>query len=177
MERRGLRVRRIRLHGDPIKQRVPRSRNLEYAHVIKSALRRIEIGIGPDLYQLRRADVIRVLAAHKINRVANRGKLSLGAKRTVTRRSQSPFFNDPFFNNFFGGNSGIGGRLRQQVESSLGSGVIITGDGLVATNAHVIKGADEIKIVLSDGREFDARSTVIDEPSDLALLRIITPND
>jgi len=104
--------------------------------------------------------------------------VNIYTKRTVTRRSHNLFFNDPFFNHFFGSNDrDRGGRLRQQVESSLGSGVIITKEGLIATNAHVIKGADEIKIVLSDGREFDARSTVIDEPSDLALLRIVTPQN
>ena len=62
--------------------------------------------------------------------------------------------------------------MRQQVENSLGSGVIVEGDGLVITNSHVIKGADEIKVVLNDGREFDADLALTDDASDLALLRL-----
>ncbi len=102
--------------------------------------------------------------------------VNIYTKRTVTRRV-SPFMNDPFFNQFFGrGNGGgaFGGMSKQQVENSLGSGVIVNENGLVVTNAHVIKNASEIKVILSDGREFDARLTLKDEASDLAVLRIDT---
>lgn len=97
--------------------------------------------------------------------------VNIYTKRTVSRRVASPFFNDPFFNRFFGQRD-FGQRMRKQVESSLGSGVIIDPKGVVITNAHVIKGADEITVVLNDGREFDARITITDEPSDLAVLRL-----
>jgi len=79
--------------------------------------------------------------------------------------------NDPFFGNMFGNNL-FGQRMRRQLESTLGSGLIVHSDGLVVTNAHVIKAAEEITVVLSDGREFDAELALTDEPSDLALLRI-----
>jgi Do/DeqQ family serine protease len=95
-------------------------------------------------------------------------------KRVVTRQ-YSPFMNDPFFNRFFG--QSFGGLSKQQVESSLGSGVIVEADGLAVTNAHVVKGASEISVVLKDGREYDASVSLVDEPSDLAVLRLDTDGD
>lgn len=96
--------------------------------------------------------------------------VNIYTSRTVTQRL-NPFANDPFFGQFFN-RPGFGGQMRQQVENSLGSGVIIEADGLIVTNSHVIKGADEIKVVLSDGREFAATLALQDEASDLALLRV-----
>jgi len=98
--------------------------------------------------------------------------VNIYTSRTVSRMV-SPFMNDPFFGQFFG-RQGFGGRMRDQVENSLGSGVIIDAGGLVVTNAHVIDGADEIKVVLGDGREFTATLALEDEASDLALLRLET---
>ena len=60
----------------------------------------------------------------------------------------------------------------ERVQNSLGSGVLVRPDGLIVTNAHVVKGADEIRVVLADRREFDARVVTQDERYDLALLRI-----
>ena len=98
--------------------------------------------------------------------------VNIYTKRVVTR-SVSPFGNDPFFEQFFGRGFGFGGGLnRQQVESSLGSGLIIDSKGVIITNAHVVKGAQEISVVLNDGREFDAKVSLSDEPSDLAVLRV-----
>lgn len=96
--------------------------------------------------------------------------VNIYTKRVVTR-SYSPFANDPFFSQFFG-SSMLGQHMRKQVENSLGSGVIVESAGLAITNAHVIKGAQEIKVVLQDGREFDAELALEDDASDLALLRI-----
>ena len=59
-----------------------------------------------------------------------------------------------------------------RVQNSLGSGVLVRSDGLIVTNAHVVKGADEIRVVLSDRREFEAKLLTQDERYDLALLRI-----
>jgi Do/DeqQ family serine protease len=81
--------------------------------------------------------------------------------------NQNPFLSDPFFRQFFGG-----GAPSKQVERSLGSGVIIDPAGLVVTNNHVIEGASEVKIALSDKREFDATIVLKDQRSDLAVLRI-----
>lgn len=97
--------------------------------------------------------------------------VNIYTRRTVSQRLRHPFFDDPFFGPMFRDDM-FGGRMRKQVESALGSGVILQPDGLVVTNAHVIRGADEITVGLSDGREFDARLVISDEHSDLALLRL-----
>ncbi len=86
-------------------------------------------------------------------------------------KQQSPFASDPFFQRFFGG------RSKKRDQNSLGSGVIVASDGLVITNHHVIKGADEVKIALSDGREFEAEIILKDEESDLAILKVIEDVD
>lgn len=87
----------------------------------------------------------------------------------------SPFLNDPFFQQFFGGGNVFGERFggtRKKVVNSLGSGVIVRADGLVITNHHVVKGADEITLILADKREFAASIVLVDPKTDLALLKI-----
>lgn len=83
-------------------------------------------------------------------------------------RQRTPFAGDPFFERFFGGR----GRT-QRDQNSLGSGVIVASDGVIITNHHVIKDADEVKIALSDGREYAATIVLKDEASDLAVLKTI----
>src|SRR4051812_11667477 len=60
----------------------------------------------------------------------------------------------------------------ERVQNSLGSGVLVRPDGLIVTNAHVVRGADEVRVVLADRREFEAKVVSQDERFDLALLRI-----
>jgi serine protease Do len=88
-------------------------------------------------------------------------------KRTIAQRAVNPFSRDPFFSQFFG-NGPFGGQMREQIENALGSGVIVEETGLIVTNAHVIREADEITVVLADGREFDARLSLKDDASDSA---------
>jgi Do/DeqQ family serine protease len=88
----------------------------------------------------------------------------------MIRQSVSPLFADPFFRQLFG--NPFGGTTRTRRESSLGSGVIINPSGLIVTNFHVIAQADEVKVALSDKREFPADIILRDERSDLAVLRI-----
>ncbi|UXM93941.1 DegQ family serine endoprotease [Bartonella sp. HY329] len=85
------------------------------------------------------------------------------------RRQATPFDGDPFFEQFFGG------RFQNQpprVQSSLGSGVIVDQSGLIVTNYHVIRGADDVKVALSDGREFESKVLLKDEATDIAVLKI-----
>ncbi len=72
--------------------------------------------------------------------------------------SRSPFDGDPFFERFFGRNNPFSSpsRPKRKMQSSLGSGVIVTQDGVILTNYHVIADADEVKVVLSDGSEYEA---------------------
>ena len=95
--------------------------------------------------------------------------------RKASRASdRDPFFSDPFFQFFF---EGLGRRQApKRQQNSLGSGVIIEGDGLIVTNHHVIEDADEIMVVLNDRREFQAEVVGADAAADLALLRIETPS-
>ena len=91
------------------------------------------------------------------------------AARVVENRN--PFMNDPLFRQFFGA------VPREQVLRSLGSGVIVDPAGLVVTNYHVIEGASEVKVALSDKREFDAEIMLKDEHSDLTILRLKGVNE
>jgi Do/DeqQ family serine protease len=93
------------------------------------------------------------------------------SKTLTTQDTQLGLFNDPFFRQFFG-NQGNFSRPRKQVENSLGSGVIVDSAGLIVTNNHVIRGGTDIRVVLADKREFEAKVILADERSDLAILKI-----
>jgi Do/DeqQ family serine protease len=84
-------------------------------------------------------------------------------------QSRNPLLDDPIFRRFFGVPGGGGAN---QLQRSLGSGVIIDATGLVVTNNHVIEGADEVKVSLADKREFEATLVLKDPRTDLAVLRI-----
>jgi serine protease Do len=85
----------------------------------------------------------------------------------------SPLLMDPFFKQFFGDESPFAnGGMREKMVNSLGSGVIISPRGLVITNNHVIAGSDEIRVLMSDRREFPAKVVLADSRSDLAVLQL-----
>jgi len=89
---------------------------------------------------------------------------------------QHPFFNDPLFRQFFGEAFGGLEKPREYKQSSLGSGVIVENNGYILTNNHVVKDADEIKIRLSDKREFKGKVIGTDPKTDLAIIRIEAHN-
>ena len=83
-------------------------------------------------------------------------------------QNHNPFLDDPIFRRFFG----LPGGQQEQMQRSLGSGVMVDPSGLVVTNVHVIDGADQVKVSLSDKREFEAEIMLKDTRSDLAVLRL-----
>ena len=98
----------------------------------------------------------------------------------VNRRQNSPYSNDPFFQYFFGDRDDMFGG-RQGMQSSLGSGVIISADGYILTNNHVVAGESgrislrqlpAITVGLGDKRELNATIVGVDPATDLALLKI-----
>ncbi|MDR2675792.1 MAG: DegQ family serine endoprotease [Opitutaceae bacterium] len=111
-------------------------------------------------------------------------------KVLVTERAKNvpvqdnPFFNDPRFREFFGPFGfgfggpggpfgGGGGRMQRQPEQTgLGSGVVVSADGYIVTNSHVVTGADVIKVSFNDGRELGAKLVGADPKSDLAVIKV-----
>lgn len=93
--------------------------------------------------------------------------------RKVVRRPYQPLLDDPFYQQFFRRSPA---PQRERIERSLGSGVIMSKDGYLLTNNHVIAGASEILVLLSDGRESLAAVIGSDPGTDLAVLRIELPD-
>ncbi len=84
----------------------------------------------------------------------------------IEEYSSSPFFDDPLWNMLFPD------QIHRRKVKSLGSGVVISADGYVVTNAHVVENAEEIVVTLIGGKEYKATLVGIDDPSDIALLKI-----
>ncbi|MGO9950816.1 MAG: DegQ family serine endoprotease [Dissulfurispiraceae bacterium] len=103
--------------------------------------------------------------------------VNISSTRTVkTQGMTNPFHNDPLFKRFFGDQFGGFGQPREFKQASLGSGVIVDKDGYILTNNHVVKDADEIKIKLSDKREFVGKVIGTDPKTDLAVVKIEAHN-
>jgi Do/DeqQ family serine protease len=95
--------------------------------------------------------------------------VTIRSARRVRAPRQFPFFDDELLRRFFGqGSEGRGG----QVQQGLGSGVVVSRDGYILTNHHVVDGAEDITIEFVDGKTHDAKLVGSDPPSDLAVLRI-----
>src|SRR3954463_9042398 len=130
------------------------------------ALVSVQAGIAQDRRVPASTTELRLSYAPVVQKVTP-SVVNVYAARVVENRN--PFMEDPFFRRFFGGG---GGAMPQQVQRSLGSGVIVDASGLIMTNNHVIEGASEVKIALADKREFEAEIVLKDSRTDLAVLRV-----
>jgi Do/DeqQ family serine protease len=114
--------------------------------------------------------------ADVVDRVAP-AVVTIHAARRVRASQQSPFLDDPLFRQFFGNPNGVTPRNNPStLEQALGSGVIVSADGHIITNHHVIDGAEQISVDLSDKRTFQAKVIGSDDASDLAILKIEATN-
>jgi serine protease DegS/serine protease DegQ len=94
----------------------------------------------------------------------------ISTSKAVRPRSPNPLWNDPIFRHFFGNPQ----EAPQRRSSGLGSGVIVSPEGYILTNNHVVESADEIEVALQDGRKFGAKIVGRDPDTDLAVLKIRT---
>ncbi len=93
--------------------------------------------------------------------------------KEVTDNQLPPFFNNPAFRQFFGDQFGNGrGTFRQPAQQGLGSGVIVSADGYILTNNHVVHDADKIEVTLHDGRVVPAKVIGTDPKADLAVIKV-----
>lgn len=107
--------------------------------------------------------------ASAVNRVGD-AVVRIDTERTIVKNYQHPFFDDPFFRNFFGQSlPEVPQKFRQQGQ---GSGFIVDPQGIILTNAHVVSGADKVTVKLTDGRTFAGQVKGFDEFSDLAVVKI-----
>ena len=104
-------------------------------------------------------------------------KVFTSTKAKFSAAPEFPGFDNPFFRRFFGDEFGGPGRqpqLRTPPQHGIGSGVIVTKDGYILTNNHVVDGADEVKVALQDGREFTAKVVGKDPKTDVAVVKVET---
>jgi serine protease Do len=125
-----------------------------HARVVPESRETVELSFAP---------VVRQTAPAVVN---------IYTRRVVREEGRSsPLFRDPFFRRFFSDDDADEGG-RERVQSALGSGVIVRPEGIIVTNAHVVRDSDEITVALADRREFEAQAILTDNRTDLAILRI-----
>jgi Do/DeqQ family serine protease len=151
-----------------IKRRTPRNgaRMMPIKHAI-AALCICLLPLGAKAQEVPETQAQIALSFAPLVQKAAPAVVNIYAKRVIEGR-ESPFAGDPFFEQF----AQSFGKPTQRVQNSLGSGVILSADGLVMSNYHVVGGATDIRVVLADRREFAATVIMADEESDLALLRV-----
>lgn len=160
----------------PLQQRL-----INLARIVSGglALAFVIVLIWPQLIVQRRAVVIHeagprartikgpVSYAYAVKEAAN-SVVNINTAKVIVSRP-NPFPTQPFFEPF---SEQRPPKARKRVETSLGSGVIISRSGFILTNYHVIKGADAIRVFLKDGRSAQARVVGVDPATDLAVLKI-----
>ena len=138
--------------------------------IVSVADKSTEVAVVPSQVTKPLNNQPRNFVAAAVNRVGD-AVVRIDVERTVTNNVQSPFFEDPFFRNFFGRDAfpQLPQEYRQQGQ---GSGFIIDKTGMLLTNAHVVNDADKVTVRLRDGRTFQGEVLGVDEPSDLAVVKI-----
>ena len=121
---------------------------------------------GPDIDMLDRLD----RAYEQIAKTVTPAVVNISTTATV-KVQQSPFSMDPFFRQFFGDIPGLG-IPRERQEHALGSGIIVSPDGYILTNNHVVQHASDIQVMLSDKRNYKAKLVGADPQTDVAVVKI-----
>jgi serine protease Do len=123
---------------------------------------------GPDFLDILNASLANVAETVKPSVV------NISTTKTISMKDHplGNFMDDPFFKKFFGDKLHPHGKKKKYKSSSLGSGVIVTSDGYILTNNHVVQDVDEIKVVLHDGKEFPGKVIGSDPKSDLAIIKV-----
>jgi serine protease DegQ len=111
-------------------------------------------------------------AAGSLAAAAKKASAAVVSINTSKIQRTNPKRNDPWFQFFFGDKQGSTQPDNQQEQTGLGSGVIVSADGYILTNNHVVEGADEIEVILNDSRRAIAKVIGTDPESDLAVLKI-----
>jgi serine protease Do len=122
---------------------------------------------GPDIDALERQNQ----AYERIAKAVTPAIVAIQSTQVI-RQQQSPFFMDPFFRQFFGDMFSQFNIPREQRQHALGSGVIVSSDGYIVTNNHVIAKATEIQVLLSDKRTFKGKVVGADPQTDVAVIKI-----
>jgi serine protease Do len=113
-------------------------------------------------------------AQSEVAALATPSIVNISTTRVVKSREESPFdlFDDPFFRRFFGDQAPHSNIPKEHKEQSLGSGVIVSEDGYIVTNNHVIEKAQEIKVLLSNKRDYKAKLVGADPKTDISVIKI-----
>jgi serine protease Do len=113
-------------------------------------------------------------AQSEVAAVATPSIVNISTTRVIKARDEAPFdfFDDPFFRRFFGDQLPRNNAPKEHKEQSLGSGVIVSDDGYIVTNNHVIEKAQEIKVLLLNKRDYKARLIGADPKTDIAVIKI-----